>query len=242
MTNPRRRISAGTALLAVELGEQATVSLHMTGEPGGAALGPAEIAALFEAGMTTAEEEEPGAVPVGELEFADITFLVGELQVDPAIGRAAVTRGLEEAVKRWVQDYRRRRQAGHAGEEPPAPTAAADETPSDDAADEDDAAGETREVGPAVPDDNQPTVVALPITDAPEHLTELVDRVIEEGVHIVLERDGESVAVILPFAHYHAMRYRLAQFDAAWWGAWENGIWKPERYLASVRQIVPVST
>ena len=156
---PVRR-PAGTAPLAIELGQDASVSLHVFGETPASTFGPDQIAALFEVGLATAEEDENMLVPVGELELADVRFLVGAVELDPAVGMAAVERGLREAIRRWLRHRADSPQEPEPG--PPAAGPVVADTATVETAVDTDKAGASEYVGPAVPPDGpEPTVVMI---------------------------------------------------------------------------------
>ncbi len=235
---PVRR-PAGTAPLAIELGQDASVSLHVFGETPASTFGPDQIAALFEVGLATAEEDENMLVPVGELELADVRFLVGAVELDPAVGMAAVERGLREAIRRWLRHRADSPQEPEPG--PPAAGPVVADTATVETAVDTDKAGASEYVGPAVPPDGpEPTVVMISTEQWLESPLELVDRVVGTGEHLVVTREGEPVAVLVPFEYYRATRERLAKLDSAYWAAWKGGTWQPDPYVSAVLQVVLV--
>lgn len=201
-----RRFSAGSVPLTVEMVDGAAVTLRWFADASSSELGPLELAALLAVGMVTTDEADEDLVPIAEIEHQGFRFLVGEAELDPAVGWDAIERGLRVAAEAALEDH----EADTVRDEPT------------DAA--------------------EPRVAAVTYDEALAGLEDLVDRVAETGEHVVVTRDGEAIAALVPFEWYRATRERLSELDAAYWAAMKGGVWRPDQYGTLVRQVVPAVT
>ena len=99
-----RRFTADAVPLAVEIVDGAAVTLRTFADGSSSELEPKALAGLLAVGMVTPDDDED-LVPVGEIAYAGVRFLVGEAELDPAVGWDAVERGLRVAAARALDDH-----------------------------------------------------------------------------------------------------------------------------------------
>jgi hypothetical protein len=204
----------------VELAEGAVIEFK---EPGHAVrFEQSQIDKMFEVGLMQpprTSEREPGSIAAGVTLDGDARFLVGEVDLGPEVGMEVLVRGLHVAVDASFREYRERhpRVKPHEDE-------GEDSDSGEGAAQEPDLLGVSGEV-------------TIPVDEAGDRLDDMLGE-INQGAHVVLVQDGKRVAVMMSWPAYVDLRGQHAGMAAAFWTAWQTGVFDVAGYATDVTRIL----